>query len=195
MYSVQISKKSIQKIEELENRLKQTPTKISRANNRALSKAIPEIEKDIKRRGKPGRFINVKDKPYGQYGRKLTISTDGALRGGSHGRGGKRMYNAKIAANVFLNSEMGKVGRRAFGLPPVVRTNKKGKKTRGRYRISHTSGQWKQGTRLPFARVPQMGPFYFSAKSGGRKVKINTAARKIMIKHLNAEYAKILKRK
>lgn len=184
-------------MEELEEYARQAPTRIARANNRAVSKAVPEIEKNIRKRGRPGRFISVKDKKYGQYGKKLIISTDGALRGGAHGRGGKRMYNAKIAANVFLNSEMGKVGRKSFKLPPRIKgRTKSGKKIVGRYRISHTSGRWKQGTRLPFVRnVPQIGPFYFSASNGGRRVKINTSARTIMIKYLNEEYTKMLKRK
>lgn len=195
MYSVNVNKNAIKNLEALEAKFKSAPTKIARANNRAMSKAIPEIYGDIRRRGKPGRFISVEDKKYGQYGRRLVISTNGALRGGSHGRGSKRMYNAKIAANVFLNSEMGKVGRKRFLLPPRIRTNAKGKKISGRYRISHTSGKWKQGTRIPFAVVPQIGPFYFSAGSGGRRMKINTAARKILVSHLNDEYKKMLKRK
>ena len=109
------------------------------------------------------RFLNVESKKYGQYGTKISIDTKGSLRGGSRGDG-KRGYNAKIAANIFIMSEMGYRGRKPFTLP--MRKIRRSGNFESRYRVSHNSGQWRIGTTFvgPLA-IPGIGPFYFSSKS------------------------------
>lgn len=187
-FNIAISKNQIDKIVKLESFLASMPNKIARANDRATQSALVEIKNDIRRRGKPGRFLNIESKKYGQYGTKISIDTKGSLRGGSRGDG-KRGYNAKIAANIFIMSEMGYRGRKPFTLP--MRKIRRSGNFESRYRVSHNSGQWRIGTSFvgPLA-IPGIGPFYFSSKSGMARVTIKKMAANVIRKELNASYRK-----
>ena len=74
-FNIAISKNQIDKIAKLESFLVSMPNKIARANDRATQSAVSAIKDDIRKRGKPGRFLNVESKKYGQYGTKVSIDT------------------------------------------------------------------------------------------------------------------------
>jgi len=184
MFRVSIDKKQIDNLEKLEKVLKTMPAKIDRANDRAGKKAQKAIEDNLRKRGAPGRFVDVTYKKYGPLGLKFSFNTK-VGRGGYRGSG-KRGYSALWATRVFLNSEQGITGRRAFTLPSKA-TNTGTK----RYVVSHSSGRWKRGEKFTGPlRIPAIGPFYFSAKSGMPRKKIQKSAAEIIRNELNKEYNK-----
>lgn len=207
MFTTSIDKNGIKNIEQLAVMFETMPAKIKRANDRAARNAQDKIEKDLRRRGRPGKFIKVNYKAYGRYGLKFSFDIKPG-RGGSRGGSKGRQYSALWAARVFIYSEMGMTGRRAFTLPAIQKTRTfktrirtgdyttTGTKTQsyqGRYKISHSSGRWKQGQTLrgPL-RIPAIGPFHFSSMSGGARTTIKKAASDIIRAELNKEYDKIL---
>lgn len=207
MFKTSIDRNGIKNIEQLAVVFETMPAKIQRANDRAAKSSKDKIEKDLRRRGRPGKFIEVNYKGYGKYGLKFSFDIKpgrGGFRGGSKGR----KYSALWAARVFIYSEMGMTGRKAFTLPAIQKTKQFRGRTRtgdftkvttktvsyqGRYRISHSSGRWKEGQTLrgPL-RIPAIGPFHFSAMSGGPRKTIKKTATDIIRTELNREYDKIL---
>lgn len=207
MFTTSIDRNGIKNIEQLALLFETMPAKIQRANDRAAQSAQTKIEKDLRRRGRPGKFIKVNYRSYGQYGLKFSFDIKPG-RGGSRGGSKGRRYSALWAARVFIYSEMGVTGRRAFTLPAIEKTRTfktrvrtgdytttgtKTKSYQGRYRISHSSGRWKEGQTLrgPL-RIPAIGPFHFSMMSGGPRKTIKKAASEIIRNELNREYDKIL---
>lgn len=207
MFKTQISKSSIRNIEQLSIMFANMPVKIQRANDRAAKSAQNKIEKDLRRRGRPGKFIQVSYRGYGKYGLKFSFDVKPG-RGGSRGGSKTRKYSALWAGRVFINSEMGRIGRRAFVLPEKKKqhqytqrvrtgdyyTNKTmTQQVKGEYVISHSSGQWKKGRALygP-VKIPAIGPFHFSSMSGGPRSTIKKTASDIIKTELNKEYEKIL---
>jgi len=194
MFRVSIDKGQLQNLENLANAIEMIPAKMNRANDRAGKKAQKAIEDNLRRRGAAGRFVDVTYKKYGPLGLKFSFNTKTG-RGGYKG-GGKRQYSALWATRVFLYSEQGLTGRRAFTLNRQGKgVNKKGNPTRtagGVYKISHSSGQWKKGTTIAGpVKIPAIGPFYFSARSGMPRKKIQKSAAEIIRNELNKEYAKV----
>lgn len=188
MLSVTINKSALQNIKNLEQKVASFPNRIANANEKAVYSASLKIQDNLKRRGGAGRFVAVYYKRYGKAGVKLFIQKDPAGRGGRRGSGGhKRQYSVIWATRIFLNSEEGKIGRRATVQGPRI-----GKNGTRRYVISRTSGRWKKGTKLrgPL-KIPQIGPFYFSTKSGLKREKISTMSRNFMIEELNKKYKNI----
>lgn len=187
-FNISISKNQINNISKIESFLLSMPNKIAKANDIATKDSVDEIRKNILKRGKPGRFINVESKKYGSFGMKVSIDSKGAMRGGSR-VGGRRQYNAKIAANIFLMSEMGYRGRKAFTLP--MRKISRSGNFENRYRVSHNSGRWRVGTSFvgPLA-IPAIGPFHFSAQTGMPRITIKKMAANTIRKNLNAAYKK-----
>lgn len=197
MFRVVVNKSQLDNIEQLAAMLNTAPAKIQRANDRAGASAKKRIEQNLKRRGRPGRLVKVAYKKYGPLGLKFSFTTRGS-RGGSYGGNSTKTngYSALWASRVFLNAEQGMTGRRAFTLPKKqqgIYTSKSGRQTRytKRYRVSHSSGEWKEGQKLlgPL-RIPAIGPFYFSAKSNMPRETIQDAARNILRTELNKEYKK-----
>jgi hypothetical protein len=191
MFRVSVDRGQLNNVEKLATLIEMMPAKIDRANDRAGRKAQQAIEENLRRRGAPGRFVDVTYKKYGPLGLKFSFKTRTG-RGGYRG-GGNRQYSALWATRVFLNSEQGMTGRRAFTLSRDQKTvNKKGNPSRsGAYRISHSSGQWKKGTTLAGPlRIPAIGPFYFSSKSGMPRKKIQKSAAEIIRNELDKEYRK-----
>jgi hypothetical protein len=190
MFNTSVDKKSIDSIQKLEMYVSSMENKINAANDRAAIRSVAIIEKDLRERGRPGRFIKGDIRKYGQFGLRLSFEPTN-LRGGNRTGGGKRMYNAKIAADIFIFSESGVTGRKAFTLPR--KTSEEW--TSARYQISHSSGRWKKGQRLrgPL-RIPAIGKFYFSAKAGKPRITIKKMANKVIREELNKEYNAMLKR-
>lgn len=207
MFNTSIDRNGIKNIEQLAVMFETMPVKIKKANDRAAKNSQDKIEQDLRRRGRPGKFIKVNYKQYGRYGLKFSFDIQPG-RGGSRGGSKGRRYSAVWAARVFIYSEMGMTGRRAFTLPAIqktrqfkgrvrtgdfLRTTTKTVSYQGRYRISHSSGRWKKGQTLrgPL-RIPAIGPFHFSAMSGGPRKTIQKTASEIIRAELNKEYDKIL---
>jgi hypothetical protein len=207
MFNTSIDKGGIKNLENLALIFDSAPAKIQKANDLAARNAQQKIEKDLRSRGRPGRFIAVNYKKYGQYGLKFSFEIKPG-RGGSRGGSKSRQYSAIWAARVFLWSEMGMTGRRAFVLPLRMKTRTyKGRKRMGdyietvtktqsyagRYVISHSSGRWKKGRSLEGPlKIPQMGPFHFSSMSGKPRKTIKRAATDIISIELNKQYDKVL---
>lgn len=187
MFKVSIDKGQLKNIEKLAVFLETSPAKINRANDRAGKAAQKKIEENLRRRGRPGRFVNVQYKKYGPFGLKFSFETRSAGRGGYRGSGGMR-YSPLWATRIFLNAEQGMTGRRAFTLPRKIKVIKG---QTARYTVSHSSGRWKKGTKFvgPL-RIPAIGPFYFSAKSGMPRQRIQKTAANIIREELNKSYAK-----
>ena len=188
MISVRIPTSTFTNIAELEKKIVTMPNKISSINDKATARAAGYVLYNIRKRGKPGRFVEVYYKKYGKAGAKLEIKAE-MSRGGFRTSGGfKRGFNGKIAAAIFMKAESGKIGRRAFTIKK--RAPQKGATT-SRYMISHNSGRWKKGQKLlgPL-RIPQLNPFHFSAKSGMPRITIQDKAKKILIEELKKSYSR-----
>lgn len=183
MLKINVDKKSINRIEDLANFVDTIPTKLKMANSRAGAMAVREIESNIRRRGRAGRAVGVSYESYGEFGLKFSIRVGGSRGGNTGGRSKSGRYSILIASRIFLNSEEGKVGRRAFTLPY------------GTYKISHTSGRWSKGRFFTSSPViPEIGPFYFSSKAGMKPEKISTTSRRIIKEYLNRYYDNALNR-
>ena len=192
MFRTSIDRSQLKNIENLAMLLDTAPAKIQRANDRAAKSAKKKIEENLRKRGRPGRFIEMDYKKYGPLGLKFSFEVRPG-KGGHRGGSASRKYSALIAAKIFLFSEQGFTGRRAFTLNRDHRTvNKKGNPSRsGAYKISHSSGEWKKGTLLPGPlRIPAIGPFYFSSKSGMPRKKIQKMATEIIRDELDKQYKK-----
>jgi len=195
MFNIAINKSQLDNLEKLATFLEVVPARIDKANDRAASVAVFKIEQNLKRRGKPGRFVKVSYKRYGSFGLKIRFETRGG-RGGMYGGGRSTNYSPLWASRIFLHSEQGMTGRRAFVLPRKERGSYSDKSGRARtytkrYRFSHTSGEWKEGTqKLGPLKIPAIGPFYFSAKSGMPREDIKKTGRKIILNELNKSYKK-----
>lgn len=184
MFRVSIDKGQLNNLEKLATFIEMMPAKIDRANDRAGKKAQMLIEENLRKRGAPGRFVDVTYKKYGPLGLKFSFRTKTG-RGGYRGSG-KRGYSALWATRIFLNSEQGITGRRAFTLPS--KSSSTGSK---RYVVSHSSGRWKRGQKFTGPlRIPAIGPFYFSAKSGMPRKRIQKTSAEIIRNELNKEYKK-----
>jgi hypothetical protein len=161
-------------VKELEHFLDAFPEKLMEANQRALNASKGDIDRDIQRRGRPGKYIDVDIQKYGDYGLSVRIhdTPDGA---NGH------------ATRMFLQSEQGLVGRRAFVL---------NKKTY--YVISHDSGKWGYGTHLGSpVNVPAVPPFAFSSKNskdGDANITIKQMAYNSIVKNLNRQHRMLLRR-
>jgi hypothetical protein len=189
MISVQIPTTTFTNIARLEKKIITMPNKIASINDKATMRAGGYVLYNIRKRGKPGRFIEVYVEKYGKAGARLKIKAE-MSRGGFRSAGGfKRAFNGKIAASIFMKAESGKIGRRAFTIKK--RLPQRGETT-SRYMISHTSGRWKKGQKLhgPL-RIPQLNPFHFSAKSGMPRITIQAKAKKILIEELTKSYSRI----
>lgn len=183
MLRINVDKRSIDRIDDLVNFVDAIPTKIKMANSRAARMAAKDIEANIQKRGKPGRAVSVFYDTYGDFGLKFSVRSGGRRVGGSGGRSKSGRYSILIASRIFLSSEEGKTGRRAFTIP--ART----------YRISHTSGRWVRGRFFQGPSfIPEIGPFYFSSKSGMKREKISTMSRRIIKQYLNRYYDNALNR-
>jgi len=189
MLNVTINKTAFNNIKNLEEKVNSFPNRIAKANEKAVFSSALLIEDNLKRRGGAGRFVAVYYRRVGKVGVKLVIQNDPRGRGGRRGSGGhKRQYSVIWATRIFLNSEEGKVGRRA-----TVQGPRRGKSggTR-RYVISRTSGRWKKGTKmLGPLKIPQVGPFHFSAKNGMKREKISTMSRRIAVQELSKKYKNV----
>lgn len=195
MFRVSIDKGQLQNVEKLAVFLEQSPAKIQRANDRAASMAQKRIKENLRKRGRPGRFVKVEYKKYGPFGLKFSFGTRGVNRGTYGGGGGQQGYSVLWASRIFLNAEQGITGRRAFVLPdkgiPASEPGKPKEFPGGRYILSHSSGRWKKGQQLggPL-KIPAIGPFHFSAKSGMPRQKIQKTAAAIIRDELNKSYKK-----
>jgi hypothetical protein len=189
MISVQIPTTTFTNIARLEKKIITMPNKIASINDKATMRAGGYVLYNIRKRGKPGRFIEVYVEKYGKAGARLKIKAEMG-RGGFRSAGGfKRAFNGAIATSIFMKAESGKIGRRAFTIKK--RLPQRGATT-SRYMISHTSGRWKKGQKLlgPL-RIPQLNPFHFSAKSGMPRITIQAKAKKILIEELTKSYSRI----
>lgn len=189
MINVRIPTSTFTNIAALEKKIITMPNKIAAINDKATGRAASLVLLDIRRRGKPGRFIEVYYKKYGKAGAKLEIKTE-LSRGGFRTSGTfKRGFNAKHATNIFMRAEMGKVGRRRF---TIKKKAPRGDGSTSRYMVSRSSGRWNQGQKfLGPLRIPQLNPFHFSAKSGRPRITIQAKARKIVIEELKKSYSRI----
>jgi hypothetical protein len=189
MLSVTVNQSALRNIKNLEEKINSFPNRIANANEKAVHDAALLIQENLKRRGGAGKFVAVYYKRVGKAGVKLIIQNDPAGHGGRRGTGGqKRMYSVLWATRIFLNSEEGKIGRRATVQGP---RRGQGGGTR-RYVISRTSGRWKKGTKLKGPlKIPQINPFHFSTKHGMKREKISTTSRKIMVDQLTKRYKNI----
>jgi hypothetical protein len=156
--------------------------------------AVRDIESNVRRRGRPGKAINASYQQYGEFGLKIRISIGGSRGGNTGGRTKSGKYSILIASRIFLSSEQGKIGRRAFSLPMKIGTSSG--KVSGGYIVSHSSGPWRKGQRLigPLS-IPQIGPFHFSSQSGMKREKISTMARNSLKGYLNKYYESALSKK
>ena len=188
MFRVSIDKGQLQNVEKLAMFLEQSPAKIQRANDRAAAMAQKRIKENLRRRGRPGRFVKVEYKKYGPFGLKFSFGTRGINRGTYGGGSGQEGYSVLWASRIFLNAEQGIPGRRAYVIPKRAPSSEGDTR---RYQISHSSGRWRKGDRLlgPL-RIPAMGPFYFSAKSGMPRQKIQKTAASIIREELDKSYKK-----
>jgi hypothetical protein len=189
MISVRIPTTTFTNIASLEKKIITMPNKIAFINDKATERAAGYVLYNIRKRGKPGNFVEVYYKKYGKAGSKLEIKAE-MSRGGFRTSGGfKRGFNGKIAASIFMQAESGKIGRRAF---TIKQRAPQGKATTSRYMISHNSGRWKKGQKLlgPL-RIPQINPFHFSAKAGMPRITIQDKAKKILIEELKKSYSRI----
>lgn len=186
-FKISVDKRSIENLENLVELTQSIPARIKMANANATNTAVRNIKENIQKRSPSiSRAIKVEAQPYGEFGSKIKIYSSGPRGGNTGGRSKKGRYSLVIASRIFLNSEQGKIGRKAFGLP---------KKTKGYYVISHTSGKWRKGRRLQGPlRIPPIGPYYFSSKSGVKREKIDVMSRKVVKKYLNQYYSGILRR-
>ena len=188
MFSTSIDKGQLQNIETLAKLIDTIPAKLQRANDRAAKNAKTKIEANLRKRGRPGKFIQMDYKKYGPLGLKFSFEIRPG-KGGHRGGNANRRYRPLIASKIFLFSEQGVIGRRAFVLRPM-KDKKGGTK---RYVVSHSSGEWRKGQKLlgPL-RIPQIGPFYFSTKSGMPRKKIQKMAAEIIREELDKQYQKEL---
>lgn len=190
MFRVSVDRNGIQNLETLATLLQSAPEKIQRANDRAGRIAKEKIEDNLKKRGRPGRFIDVSYKKYGPFGLKFTFDTSKGGRGGYRGGKGRR-YSALWASRIFLNSEQGLTGRRAFTLPQVKVVTARNSEVTMRYRVSHTSGRWRKGDKFAGPlRIPAIGPFHFSAQSGMPRQRIQKTSVEIIRDELDKQYKK-----
>jgi hypothetical protein len=129
------------------------------------------IERDIKDRGEPGKYIGVEVKKNGPYG--LAV----------------RIYNKPDGADghktrIFMQAESGITGRKAYTL-----------NNRVFYVISHSSGRWTEGTHLGSpVRIPAIPAFAFSSKNGGSRITIKKMANDYIVQNLNRKHLMLLKR-
>lgn len=211
MLQININKRSIDRLEELANLIDSAPSKMKMANSRAGSMAVRDIKNNLAKRGRPGEVIDVNYEQYGQFGLRIRIKPRPGRGGYNGGRTKSGGYSILFAARIFVNSEEGRMGRRPFTLPrkfitKTIRVNSRGANnmavsrsktvsTSKRYVISHSSGQWNKGQKLlgPL-KIPAIGPFYFSSKSGMPREKISTFSRKTVRNYINKYYANLLKR-
>jgi len=189
MFRTSIDRSQLKNIENLAMLLDTAPAKIQRANDRAAKSAKKKIEENLRRRGRPGRFIEMDYKKYGPLGLKFSFEIRPG-KGGHRGGSASRKYSALIASKIFLFSEQGLTGRKAFTLPSKKEKNESYSQTK-RYVISHSSGEWRKGQKLvgPL-RIPAIGPFYFSSKSGMPRKKIQKMAAEIIRDELDKQYKK-----
>lgn len=145
--------------------------KLMEANQSALLFAKAAIERDIKERGEPGKYIGVEIKKNGPYG--LAV----------------RIYNEPDGADghktrMFMQAESGIIGRRAYTL-----------NNKTFYVISHNSGRWTDGTHLGSpVRIPAVPAFAFSSKSGRSRITIQKMANDYIVQNLNRKHLMLLKR-
>jgi len=186
MFRTSVDRSQLKNIENLAIFLETSPAKIQRANDRAAKSAKKKIEENLRRRGRPGRFIEMDYKKYGPLGLKFSFEIRPG-KGGYRGGSASRKYSALIASRIFLFSEQGVTGRKAFTLPSKKQKSGETK----RYVISHSSGEWRKGQKLvgPL-RIPAIGPFYFSSKSGMPRKKIQKMAAEIIRDELDKQYKK-----
>lgn len=139
---------------------------IRKAGNEA-SKIIKE--EVILPRGAAGKYVSVDSKRYGPFGLKISISAD---KNAAAGSGSTSWSDPFWAAQIFLKSENGEIGRQAFTLS----------KEDKRYKISRSSGRWQQGEILMAPlNIPQIGAYYFS--KGNQPIR--KEAYEIMLDTLN----------
>lgn len=181
----------LKNLKRLESRLAKMPDDIEAANKLAADKTVIDVTENLIKRGRPGRFLKVESTAYGKLGFKLNISTNGVatsigLMESPAGAG--RRYSGKWAANIFMNSESGFVGRRAFN---VVADKKD-------LIVSHNSpfSHWKTGMPLPMiVNVPELGAYYWSSRTGVESIPIKTMAKNFIVENLNKRYSEMLKKK
>lgn len=186
MLRINVDSRSLDRINDLVNYVDTIPAKLKMANSRAGRMAVRDIQENVRKRGSAGRAVQVNYNTYGEFGLTFRISVGGTRGGNTGGRSRSGHYSILIASRIFLNSEEGKVGRRAFTLPH-----------RGNsfYRVSHTSGEWVKGRLFvgPLT-IPELGPFYFSSKNGMKRERISTTSKNIIKDHLNRYYDNALNR-
>lgn len=198
MLQINVNKRSIDRLEELSNLIDAVPAKIKMANSRAATMSVKDIKDNLARRGRPGEVIDVSYDQYGDFGLRFKLTPRPGRGGYNGGRSQTGRYSILIASRIFLSSEEGKVGRRAFTLRRRTSADavSKGKRQGSwRYEISHSSGKWQKGQRLvgPL-KIPAIGPFHFSGQSGMPRQKISAFSRNTIRKYLNRYYENLLKR-
>lgn len=179
----------LDRLKELEEKVKRMPKTIKKETEFAAKKTAEDILINLKLRGKPGRFFEVETLPNGELGQRVRIFKSSNLRV-SEGYGGRK-YNQEYAANIFMNSESGFIGRKAFT------ANARLENTRGMV-ATHNSpySSVQKHTKLgQQVNVPELGRFYWSSKTGMEPIPIKKFAKDKLLEYLNKRYAKILDKK
>jgi len=146
--------------------------KIVEANERALLASVGDIERDLVRRGRGGKYLSVEVKKSGPSGLSVRIYPRSSGGSSTH------------IARIFMNSEEGLTGRKAYVL----------RKKRG-YVISHSSGIWSAGDFIAApVRIPAIGAYAFSGKTGGSHIPIHKMAHDAISNNLNKQHKTLLKR-
>ena len=163
------------------------PEQMQDANHRACLTAKQEIEENLIKRGRPGRLFDVNVKKNGPIGLRVSIEQKHVeIQRPFHGQ-----YNSDYAAKIFFNSEMGLVGRKPF----VLNQEEISKF----YTVSHQSGRFHEGDVIIVSPddalyIPQIGPFYFSGKSGMNSEPIKKMAFNKIKDQLNLRYKALIRR-
>lgn len=149
--------RALKNLDELANLIDKYKSNLTITMRKAGNEASKRIKQEvIDARGGAGRGISVTSKKYGPFGLKISITANGVRPEGSSGS--TEWSDPVWAGRIFLASESGDIGRKAFVLAA--------KEGRSAYRVSRSSGRWTQGQFLrgPL-NVPQIGAYYFSGEN------------------------------